>query len=265
MKLCFALLMLVATTQAASLSYLVATPRLRSYPYVYGSHATSVITPVQHQYHTQDELGQYAYGYSDPLSSKQEVRSLDGVTRGSYSYRDAEGILQTVDYTADDSGFHVTATNLPKPVQQLQSQQQLHTPESSISDSVSPAADSTNSLSPDTTNSISFDTDSESIAAAGATGDAIYSRSGLRLAESPTPHAKPFSTAANVRSMELSQSLADTLKVASPPSVFVSSQPRNVLVATPLTTVAGIPLASKSLLQKVYGFGYPISKRYIYY
>ncbi|XP_075161996.1 cuticular protein 72Ea [Haematobia irritans] len=263
MKLCLVLVTLVAAGQAASLSYIVASPTLRSYPYVYGSHATSVISPVQHQYHTQDELGQYAYGYSDPLSSKQEVRSLDGVTRGSYSYRDAEGILQTVDYTADDTGFHVTATNLPKQVQHsVQSQQELHTHQSSISDTDPPAADSTNSISSD---SISVDTDTESIASAGPSGDAIYSRSGLRLAESSASHPKFISNPAHVRSMELPQSLADTLKVATPSGVFVSAKPRNVLVATPLTTVTGIPVAAKSLLQKVYGFGYPLSKRFVYY
>lgn len=66
------------------------------------------------QYFTQDTLGQYSYGYSEPLSTKQEVRTLNGVTTGSYSYIDANGLLQTVDYTADEEGFHVAATNLPK-------------------------------------------------------------------------------------------------------------------------------------------------------
>lgn len=70
--------------------------------------------PQFQQYFSQDALGQYSYGYKEPLSSKQEVRTLDGVTAGSYSYIDANGLLQTVDYTADDNGFHVLATNLPK-------------------------------------------------------------------------------------------------------------------------------------------------------
>lgn len=253
MKLCLALVTLVAVSHAASISYLMATPTLRTYPYVYGSHATSVITPVQQQYHTQDELGQYAYGYSDPLSSKQEVRSLDGVTRGSYSYRDADGILQTVDYTADDTGFHVTATNLPKPVVH---QSQFQASESPVSYTVSSMAD--------TTNSISSDTDTESIASAGPTDNEIYSRSGLRLAEHTTSHAKSLPAAAHVRSMELSKSVADTLKMAPSTGVYVSGQPRNVVLTRPLA-VAGIPVTAKSLLQKVYGFGYPLSKQFIYY
>ncbi|TMW47840.1 hypothetical protein DOY81_007074 [Sarcophaga bullata] len=70
--------------------------------------------PQIEQYFSQDALGQYSYGYKEPLSSKQEVRTFDGVTTGSYSYIDANGLLQTVDYTADGDGFHVLATNLPK-------------------------------------------------------------------------------------------------------------------------------------------------------
>ncbi|EDV95764.1 GH15887 [Drosophila grimshawi] len=84
-----------------------------NYPYVYTTQGTALVTPTQRQYLSQDALGHYAYGYAEPHSSKQEVRSLDGITRGSYSYRDAAGKLQRVDYTADAAGFHVTATNLP--------------------------------------------------------------------------------------------------------------------------------------------------------
>lgn len=31
------------------------------------------------QYHFQDSLGQYSYGYSDGLSVKNEIRSADGL------------------------------------------------------------------------------------------------------------------------------------------------------------------------------------------
>merc|ERR1712080_248743 len=64
-------------------------------------------------YHAQDDFGQYNYGYSDPNSVKQEVKTADGVTRGSYSYVDANGIVQTVNYISDAMGFRVAATNLP--------------------------------------------------------------------------------------------------------------------------------------------------------
>lgn len=67
------------------------------------------------QYHSQDNLGQYSYGYNGGLSAKTETKSFDGVTRGSYSYLDAENKLQTVTYTADAlNGFRAQATNLPQ-------------------------------------------------------------------------------------------------------------------------------------------------------
>lgn len=109
--------------------------------------APTIITassPVISQYHSQDALGQYTYGYNGGSSAKIESKSLDGITRGSYSYVDAEGEnsflcqtepiffgdqyltpanshkmfagqLQTVEYTADSiNGFRAAATNLPK-------------------------------------------------------------------------------------------------------------------------------------------------------
>ncbi|XP_020813887.1 uncharacterized protein LOC110188497 [Drosophila serrata] len=92
-----------------------------TYPFVYSAEGSAVFTPTQRQYITQDQLGQYSYGYAEPLSSKQETRTLDGITRGSYSYRDPAGKLQTVDYVADNEGFHVAATNLPKAIVPLDS------------------------------------------------------------------------------------------------------------------------------------------------
>ncbi|XP_066143715.1 cuticle protein 19.8-like isoform X2 [Euwallacea fornicatus] len=66
------------------------------------------------QYHSQDSLGQYAYGYANDLSAKNEIRSVDGQTVGSYSYVDPEGKLQSVHYKSDAlNGFRASATNLP--------------------------------------------------------------------------------------------------------------------------------------------------------
>ncbi|XP_037045671.1 cuticle protein 19.8-like [Bradysia coprophila] len=71
--------------------------------------------PILTQYHSQGELGEYNYGYNAGLSGKVESRSIDGITRGSYSYLDSNGILQTVEYTADAAnGFRAAATNLPR-------------------------------------------------------------------------------------------------------------------------------------------------------
>merc|ERR1711892_1238360 len=65
------------------------------------------------QYHAQDDFGQYNYGFSHPTQTKQELKTADGVTRGSYSYVDANGLIQTVNYISDAMGFRVAATNLP--------------------------------------------------------------------------------------------------------------------------------------------------------
>lgn len=54
--------------------------------------------------------------YSGGPSAKSEVKTLDGVTRGSYSYIDSNSQLQTVNYVADALGFRVAATNLPQQV-----------------------------------------------------------------------------------------------------------------------------------------------------
>ena len=75
---------------------------------------TYAAAPISSQYHAQDELGQYSYGYAGGQSAKAESKSFDGVTRGSYSYVDANGVVQQVAYTADAvNGFRVAATNLP--------------------------------------------------------------------------------------------------------------------------------------------------------
>merc|ERR1712227_639603 len=88
----------------------VAAPVVASTPVVA---AATPVDATNSQYHAQDDFGQYNYGYSDPNSVKQEVKTADGVTRGSYSYVDANGIVQTVNYISDAMGFRVAATNLP--------------------------------------------------------------------------------------------------------------------------------------------------------
>ena len=39
---------------------------------------------------------------------------FSGIVRGTYSYVDANGVLQTVNYVSDAEGFKVAATNLPQ-------------------------------------------------------------------------------------------------------------------------------------------------------
>jgi len=66
------------------------------------------------QFHAQDEFGQFSFGYQNIDSARTETKDAFGVTRGSYQYVDANGVLQTVNYISDDvNGFRVAATNVP--------------------------------------------------------------------------------------------------------------------------------------------------------
>jgi len=92
----------LATVLAAANAGLIAGPAIVAG----GAHAT--------QYHAQDELGQYSYGYAGGPSSKTETKTADGVVRGAYNYIDGNGLVQSVNYVADPvNGFRVAATNLP--------------------------------------------------------------------------------------------------------------------------------------------------------
>merc|ERR1711997_708048 len=65
--------------------------------------------PANSQFHAQSELGEYNYGYANADSAKQEFKTADGIVRGTYSYVDANGVLQTVNYVSDAEGFKVAA------------------------------------------------------------------------------------------------------------------------------------------------------------
>merc|ERR1712123_513800 len=73
-----------------------------------------IAAPPSNQFHAQDEFGQFSFGYENINSAKTETRDAFGVTRGSYQYVDANGLLQTVNYIADPvNGFRVAGTNIP--------------------------------------------------------------------------------------------------------------------------------------------------------
>jgi hypothetical protein len=76
--------------------------------------ALPVLSAPTVQHHAQDEFGGFNFGYQDINSAKEEIHTPDGVTRGSYSYVDANGLIQRVDYIADPiNGFRVAGTNIP--------------------------------------------------------------------------------------------------------------------------------------------------------
>jgi len=54
----------------------------------------------------------HAFSYNDGMSARTENSHM-GVTKGSYSYIDGNGKIQTVNYQADANGFKVDGTNLP--------------------------------------------------------------------------------------------------------------------------------------------------------
>jgi len=70
--------------------------------------------PHAQQFHTQDEFGNLAFGYSNLNSARHEQGNTYGGRAGSYSWVDANGQLQRTDYVADGLGFRVTgSTSLP--------------------------------------------------------------------------------------------------------------------------------------------------------
>merc|ERR1719334_1724002 len=114
----------VATPVVQAAPTVVASPVVQNAPVAVAApvvQAAPVVTPVVQtvavpeasQFHSQDDFGQYSFGYNDGSSVKQEVKTADGVVRGAYSYVDSDGIVQTVNYIADAMGFRVGATNLP--------------------------------------------------------------------------------------------------------------------------------------------------------
>jgi len=69
-------------------------------------------TADSHQYHTQDEFGNYAYGYSNQNSEKHESGNAHTGVKGHYSYVDAYGLNRRVDYVADDAGFRASGNGV---------------------------------------------------------------------------------------------------------------------------------------------------------
>ncbi|CAG0922153.1 unnamed protein product [Notodromas monacha] len=76
-------------------------------------HHEHLVAPVVHktahvarsQYHSQDNFGQYSYGYAEPNGAKKETRHADGTVVGSYSHPLPDGSFLTNNYVADEYGF----------------------------------------------------------------------------------------------------------------------------------------------------------------
>merc|ERR1712060_118751 len=121
MKLLVALSTLLAVCLAEDAKVVAAPlPYYAGYPYAaYGyaglpyaaGHVTYAAAPavaapvVGSQFHAQDEFGNLNYGYSNLNSAKAEAGNTYGGVHGGYSYVDANGVLQQVQYVADAAGF----------------------------------------------------------------------------------------------------------------------------------------------------------------
>merc|ERR1719411_1283901 len=110
-----------AGAYAAGYPYGVAHPVVAQAPTVTVKAAPVVAAPVaiappaapSSQFQAQDEFGNLQYGYANINSQKHEVGNTYGGVSGSYSYIDANGVIQTTNYISDALGFRVQATNLP--------------------------------------------------------------------------------------------------------------------------------------------------------
>ena len=81
---------------------------------VHAVHAAPAPAPAaaSSQFHKQDELGNYEYGYNNINSAKRERGNAYTGVEGSYSYVDGHGLPQTVNYVADALGFRAVGTNV---------------------------------------------------------------------------------------------------------------------------------------------------------
>ncbi|XP_047483597.1 ion-translocating oxidoreductase complex subunit C-like isoform X2 [Penaeus chinensis] len=82
-------------------------------PQVYAAVAPFVPTEYKTQYHSQDELGQFAFGHASPGQAHSATRDYTGAVRGSYTYIDAEGKEVVAHYIADAGGFRISSNALP--------------------------------------------------------------------------------------------------------------------------------------------------------
>lgn len=72
-----------------------------------------VILNEKSQYHSQDSLGQAAYGHSEALQTHNAIQDAAGNKAGTYSYVAPDGRVLTTDYVADENGYRVATNALP--------------------------------------------------------------------------------------------------------------------------------------------------------
>jgi len=77
------------------------------------SHYAPHVTGPANQHHSQDEIGQFRYGYTNPDSYKEEAGAADGTVHGQYGWISPEGDRIHISYTAGHHGFQSTGAHIP--------------------------------------------------------------------------------------------------------------------------------------------------------
>ena len=72
-----------------------------------------ITTATSSQFHSQDELGQAAFGFSNPDQMQTHRRDANGNMVGSWSFVNPEGKIVQTSYIADALGFRVVSNDLP--------------------------------------------------------------------------------------------------------------------------------------------------------
>ncbi|QQP55112.1 Cuticular protein RR1 motif 44 [Caligus rogercresseyi] len=87
-------------------------------------HSSRLIRKMNHPPGTLDGSSNFDFSFASDNGISQEAfgstKIIDGVEvvvmRGSYSYMGPDGLVYTVDWTADETGYHPSAAHLPKEV-----------------------------------------------------------------------------------------------------------------------------------------------------
>merc|ERR1712122_86469 len=107
-------LILLTACVAASQAQIIAAPYGLGAPLTYGAAPIAInAAPVTVKAAPAPVVAAAPLNPSSQFQAQDEVGNTYGGVSGSYSYVDANGVVQTTNYIADGLGFRVQATNLP--------------------------------------------------------------------------------------------------------------------------------------------------------
>ena len=206
-----------------------------AYPYAYAP-ATYAAAPVvapapavvpyapSNQFQAQDEFGNLQYGYSNLNSVKHEVGNTYAGVSGGYSYVDANGQLQRVEYIADGAGFRVADSRLP-----------VFNPEPLVAPTFNPEPLVAPTFNPEP---LVAPEDTPEVAAAKAEHLAAVEAAKAEVVERRRRDADPAV-------------LAGASRVISAPTPLIHNPPVRPVIAAPALAYAGLPYAGLPLAAPV--------------